>query len=41
MCNLYFQTKSRDALRHVFGYVMEEGEGFEDQSSNLAAMSGI
>jgi len=41
MCNLYSQTKSQDAMRHVFEGVMEDGEAFEDQSGNLPVMSGI
>ncbi len=41
MCNLYSQTKSQDAMRHVFDAMIEEGEGFEDQTGNLPAQSGI
>lgn len=39
MCNLYSQTKSQDAMRHVFDDVLE-GE-FEDLTGNLASQPGI
>jgi putative SOS response-associated peptidase YedK len=39
MCNLYSQTKSQDAMRHVFDDVLE-GE-VEDLTGNLAAQPGI
>lgn len=35
MCNLYSQTKSQDAMRHVFDDMVEEGEAFEDVMGNL------
>jgi putative SOS response-associated peptidase YedK len=41
MCNLYSQTKSQDAMRHVFDGVLEDGEDFEDQMGNLPPMAGI
>jgi len=40
MCNLYSQTKSQDAMRHVFDAVVEEGEDFEDVNLNLPPMAG-
>lgn len=30
MCNLYTQTKSQDAMRHVFDDVLKNDESFED-----------
>jgi putative SOS response-associated peptidase YedK len=39
MCNLYSQTKSQDAMRHVFDDVLE-GE-IEDLTGNLASQPGI
>ena len=30
MCNLYTQTKSQDAMRHVFDDVLKNDENFED-----------
>lgn len=39
MCNLYSQTKSQDAMRHVFDDVLE-GE-VEDLTGNLAPQPGI
>ena len=41
MCNLYSQTKSQDAMRHVFDDMVEEGEAFEDVVGNLPPMAGI
>ena len=40
MCNLYSQTKSQDAMRHVFDAVVEEDEDFEDVNLNLPPMAG-
>ena len=41
MCNLYSQTKSQDAMRHVFDGVRDEGEELIDSTGNLAPMAGI
>lgn len=41
MCNLYSQTKSQDAMRHVFDGMLEEDEVFEDLAGNLPPMAGI
>jgi putative SOS response-associated peptidase YedK len=41
MCNLYSQTKSQDAMRHVFDDMIEAGENFEDLAGNLPPMAGI
>lgn len=41
MCNLYSQTKSQDAMRHVFDHIVEEGDAFEDLTGNLPPMTGI
>lgn len=41
MCNLYSQTKSQDAMRHVFDDMLEADESFEDLTGNLPAQSGI
>lgn len=41
MCNLYAQTKSQDAMRHVFDDMRDEGEELIDTSGNLPAMAGI
>ena len=41
MRNLYAQTKSQDAMRHVFKGMMKESEAFEDLSGNLPVISGI
>jgi putative SOS response-associated peptidase YedK len=41
MCNLYSQTKSQDAMRHVFEDMVEENETFEDVLGNLPTMAGI
>ena len=41
MCNIYSQTKSQDAMRHLFDGVNEEGEVLEDGIGNLAPQPGI
>lgn len=41
MCNLYSQTKSQDAMRHVFDDMVEEDDAFEDVVGNLPPMAGI
>jgi putative SOS response-associated peptidase YedK len=41
MCNLYSQTKSQDAMRHVFDAVAEDGEVVDDLTGNLPPMPGI
>ena len=41
MCNLYSQTKSQDAMRHVFDDMVEEDEVYEDLGGNLPPMAGI
>lgn len=41
MCNLYSQTKSQDAMRHVFDDMLKVGERFIDETGNLPALSGI
>lgn len=41
MCNLYSQTKSQDAMRHVFDDMREEDEELIDTSGNLPSMAGI
>lgn len=41
MCNLYSQTKSQDAMRHVFDDMIEEGEAVDDLTGNLPPMAGI
>ena len=41
MCNLYSQTKSQDAMRHVFDEMLTKGEAFADTTGNLPAMAGI
>lgn len=41
MCNLYSQTKSQDAMRHVFDAMLEPGEGYEDLAGNLPPLAGI
>jgi putative SOS response-associated peptidase YedK len=41
MCNLYSQTKSQDAMRHVFEDVLIGDEALEDVTGNLPAQSGI
>lgn len=41
MCNLYSQTKSQDAMRHVFDDVLNDSEDLIDDSGNLPPMPGI
>lgn len=41
MCNLYSQTKSQDAMRHVFDAVAEDGGELIDLAGNLPPMAGI
>ena len=41
MCNLYSQTKSQDAMRHVFDDMLEGDEALEDLTGNLPAQTGI
>ncbi|GGH63597.1 SOS response-associated peptidase [Frigidibacter albus] len=41
MCNLYSQTKSQDAMRHVFDAVLEAVEALDDSAGNLPPMPGI
>jgi putative SOS response-associated peptidase YedK len=41
MCNLYSQTKSQDAMRHVFDAMIDPGEVFDDVAGNLPPMAGI
>ena len=41
MCNLYSQTKSQDAMRHVFDDMLEDDEELIDNSGNLPPMPGI
>ncbi len=41
MCNLYSQTKSQDAMRHVFDDMTDEDEVYEDLVGNLPPMAGI
>lgn len=41
MCNLYSQTKSQDAMRHVFDNMVKEGEDLVDLTGNLPPMAGI
>ena len=41
MCNLYSQTKSQDAMQHVFNDLAEEDEVIDDQTGNLPPMPGI
>lgn len=41
MCNLYSQTKSQDAIRHVFDDMVVENEVFEDVTGNLPPMADI
>lgn len=41
MCNLYSQTKSQDAMRHVFDDMIEQDEVYEDTAGNLPPMTGI
>lgn len=41
MCNLYSQTKSQDAMRHVFDDIVGDDEVFADVTGNLPPMAGI
>lgn len=41
MCNLYSQTKSQDAMRHVFDDIREGDEELIDSTGNLPPMAGI
>ena len=41
MCNLYSQTKSQDAMRHVFDDMVDGDEVYEDLVGNLPPMAGI
>lgn len=41
MCNLYSQTKSQDAMRHIFDDVLDDGEEWADMTGNLASLPGI
>jgi putative SOS response-associated peptidase YedK len=41
MCNLYSQTKSQDAMRHVFDDSVADGEALGDAIGNLPPMPGI
>lgn len=41
MCNLYSQTKSQDAMRHLFDDMMGEDEELIDDTGNLPTMAGI
>lgn len=41
MCNLYSQTKSQDAMRHVFDDIVDGDEVYEDMVCNLPPMAGI
>jgi putative SOS response-associated peptidase YedK len=41
MCNLYSQTKSQDAMRHVFDDVVSADEELIDMTGNLPPMAGI
>lgn len=41
MCNLYSQTKSQDAMRHVFDDIREGDEDLVDLTGNLPPMAGI
>ncbi|MBK5945776.1 DUF159 family protein [Rhodobacter veldkampii DSM 11550] len=41
MCNLYSQTKSQDAIRHVFDDMCEDDGELIDTTGNLPAMAGI
>ena len=43
MCNLYSQTKSQDAMRHVFDDMLDAdaGVGVVDVAGNLPPMAGI
>lgn len=41
MCNLYSQTKSQDAMRHVFDYMLIGDDALGDLSGNLPAQNVI
>ena len=41
MCNLYSQTKSQDAMRHVFDDMREDDEDVVDLTGNLPRMTAI
>ena len=41
MCNLYSQTKSQDAMRHVFDDALEGDEELIDRTGNLPPLTGI
>jgi hypothetical protein len=41
MCNLYSQTKSQDAMRHVFDDMLIGDETLEDLTSNPPAQTDI
>ncbi|MDZ4134242.1 MAG: SOS response-associated peptidase family protein [Paracoccaceae bacterium] len=41
MCNLYSQTKSQDAMRHVFDDMLEGDEALDDLTGNLPVQTGI
>ncbi|HCY98442.1 MAG: hypothetical protein A3D16_17780 [Rhodobacterales bacterium RIFCSPHIGHO2_02_FULL_62_130] len=41
MCNLYSQTKSQDAMRHVFEAAVADDEELIDTAGNLPSMAGI
>ena len=41
MCNLYSQTKSQDAMRHVFDDMRGDDEDLVDLTGNLPPMTGI
>ncbi|WP_322867989.1 SOS response-associated peptidase [Aquicoccus sp. G2-2] len=41
MCNLYSQTKSQDAMRHLFDDVLQGDEELVDTVGNLPSLTGI
>ena len=41
MCNLYSQTKSQDAMRHLFDDMVEGDEELVDSTGNLPPQPGI
>lgn len=41
MCNLYSQTKSQDAMRHLFDQMIAENGTLDDLTGNLPLQSGI
>ncbi|WP_322864899.1 SOS response-associated peptidase (plasmid) [Aquicoccus sp. G2-2] len=41
MCNLYSQTKSQDAMRHLFDDVLQGDEELMDTVGNLPPLTGI